>query len=91
MTRCDKVMDEAGAVPCSIEFNPWQRSASLYLPAHFKETDVRSMQRLIEDFPLDTLVNAGASGMTANHLPFELDRWRRRIGHAALSRRVLSR
>jgi transcriptional regulator len=45
----------------------------LYLPAHFKETDVRSMQRLIEDFPLGTLVTAGASGLTANHLPFELD------------------
>jgi len=45
----------------------------LYLPAHFKETDIRSMQRLIDDFPFGTLVTAGTSGIAANHLPFELD------------------
>jgi transcriptional regulator len=44
----------------------------MYLPAHFAETDLEAMRRLIRENPLGALVTRGAEGLTANHLPFEV-------------------
>lgn len=44
----------------------------MYLPKHFAEDDPAELHRLIEDYPLGTLVTLGADGLNANHLPFEL-------------------
>jgi transcriptional regulator len=45
----------------------------MYLPAHFAETRVDELHRLMNEYPLATLVTNGADGLDANHLPFELD------------------
>ncbi len=45
----------------------------VYLPQHFAETDIETMHRLINEFPLATLVTFGSDGLTANHIPFILD------------------
>lgn len=41
----------------------------MYVPAHFAEADRGVLLGLIRDFPLATLVIAGADGLEANHLP----------------------
>lgn len=45
----------------------------MYLPRHFEETRIEELHRLIKECPLGMLVTAGAHGLDANHLPFELD------------------
>ena len=45
----------------------------MYLPAHFAEARPDVLQALIAAHPLGTLVTLGSDGLTANHLPFELD------------------
>lgn len=44
----------------------------MYLPAHFEESDPDRLHALITENPLGILVTHGASGLDANHLPFEL-------------------
>lgn len=44
----------------------------MYIPAHFEETSVETMHSLMRAHPLATLVTSGASGITANHIPFHL-------------------
>jgi transcriptional regulator len=46
----------------------------MYVPAHFKSNDIERMHALIHACPLGTLVTQGPGGLTANHVPFELDR-----------------
>jgi transcriptional regulator len=46
----------------------------VYIPAQFAETDVPTMQAAIDESPLGTLVLNTPSGLTANHVPFQLDR-----------------
>lgn len=46
---------------------------SMYLPSHFEETRIDVMHQLIRERPLATLVTLGADGLSANHIPFELD------------------
>ena len=46
----------------------------MYVPAHFEETDQDTLHGLVEKHPLGILVTYGASGLDANHLPFDLDR-----------------
>lgn len=45
----------------------------MYVPAHFEETNIEVMQRLIAEHPLGTLVQLGPSGLVANHIPFLVD------------------
>jgi transcriptional regulator len=45
----------------------------MYLPAHFEETRVDVLHRLIRSHPLGALVTFGADGLNANHVPFEID------------------
>jgi transcriptional regulator len=45
----------------------------MYLPAHFQESRTEVLHQLIHDHPLGALVTLGADGLTANHIPFEVD------------------
>ena len=45
----------------------------MYLPAHFAETGLRTIRRLLRDHPLGCLVNHGPDGLDANHIPFEAE------------------
>ncbi len=45
----------------------------MYTPAHFAETRLDELRRLIEYNPLGALVRHGATGLDADHLPFELE------------------
>jgi transcriptional regulator len=45
----------------------------VYLPAHFEERRTEALHGLIRDHPLGTLVTLGIDGITANHVPFEID------------------
>jgi transcriptional regulator len=44
----------------------------MYLPDHFAETRMEELHRIIREHPLGVLVTQAASGLDANHLPFEL-------------------
>lgn len=45
----------------------------MYVPKHFLETRALELQRVMRDNPLGTLVTHGASGLDANHVPFDFD------------------
>lgn len=45
----------------------------MYVPAHFQESRTEVLHDLIKQHPFGMLVTHGASGLDANHLPFELD------------------
>jgi transcriptional regulator len=45
----------------------------MYLPKHFEETDVATLQGLIRAHPFGALVTLGPGGLDANHVPFEVD------------------
>jgi transcriptional regulator len=44
----------------------------VYLPAPFAETHIEELHRIIREHPLGMLVTHTASGLDANHIPFEL-------------------
>src|ERR1700752_561051 len=44
----------------------------MYIPAHFDETRVDVMHRLITEYPLAAVVTYGSEGLCANHIPLEL-------------------
>ncbi|KJS27360.1 MAG: transcriptional regulator [Hyphomonadaceae bacterium BRH_c29] len=46
----------------------------MYVPAHFKEANRDLLYGLIESHPLGILITNGASGLDANHVPFDFDR-----------------
>jgi transcriptional regulator len=46
----------------------------MYVPAHFDEPRLDVLYELVENNPLGVLITHGASGLDANHIPFELDR-----------------
>lgn len=46
----------------------------MYVPAHFEEPSQDVLHGLIESHPLGVLITNGASGLDANHIPFDLDR-----------------
>jgi len=46
---------------------------SIYLPPHFEQTDATRVANLIATFPLATVITSGAEGLTANHIPLQLD------------------
>lgn len=43
----------------------------MYIPSHFAESRTTEIRRIIECFPLATLVTVGQRGLDANQLPFE--------------------
>jgi transcriptional regulator len=45
----------------------------MYLPPHFDESRPEQLYALIARHPLGILVTRGASGLDANHLPFDLE------------------
>ncbi len=45
----------------------------MYLPALFKEERTSVLHELIRKHPFATLVTLGADGLTANHIPLEVD------------------
>jgi len=45
----------------------------MYLPAHFREDRIPVLHALIRQQPLATLVTVGPGGLTANHVPLEID------------------
>ncbi len=45
----------------------------MYVPAHFDEPRTEVLHDLIRTHPFGMLVTHGASGLDANHIPFELD------------------
>ncbi|MFO1352927.1 MAG: FMN-binding negative transcriptional regulator [Gammaproteobacteria bacterium] len=45
----------------------------MYLPSHFEEQRAEEIQRLIQAYPLGSLVVQGPDGLMANHLPFLFD------------------
>lgn len=45
----------------------------MYLPAHFAQPDAAQLHRLMQEFPLGSLVVNGPQGLDANPLPFEFD------------------
>lgn len=45
----------------------------MYLPAHFEETRVEELHRIISEFPFAALVVNGPDGLDANHIPFAFD------------------
>lgn len=44
----------------------------MYVPAHTAEHNVAALRALIDRHPLGALVRAGADGLDADHLPFQL-------------------
>jgi transcriptional regulator len=45
----------------------------MYVPPHFAETRPEVLHRVIRQYPFATLVTLGSEGLTANHLPMEID------------------
>ena len=45
----------------------------MYVPAHFNEPRTEVLHDLVRQYPFGMLVTHGASGLDANHIPFELD------------------
>lgn len=64
----------------------------IYAPEHFVEPDPRAMHSLIEANPLGLLITLGGDGLSANHIPFVLDRNSgaegRLLGHVARNNAV---
>jgi transcriptional regulator len=44
----------------------------VYIPSHFDQPDIAAIHQLILAHPLGALVTVGASGLSANHVPFDL-------------------
>lgn len=45
----------------------------MYIPSNFNEKRREVLHGLMQEHPLGTLVTLGASGLNANHIPFEID------------------
>jgi transcriptional regulator len=45
----------------------------MYVPSHFAETRTEVLQQLIREHAQAVLVTLGSGGLSANHIPFELD------------------
>ena len=64
----------------------------VYLPEQFVEHDRAAVHELIEQHPLGLLITLGADGLSANHIPFVMDRnfgeAGRLLGHVARNNAV---
>lgn len=47
----------------------------MYVPEHFAETNVNEIRRIIDQYPLGTLVTFGADGLDANQIPFDSEQF----------------
>ena len=45
----------------------------VYIPEHFEEKNQKEIQKIIDNYPLATLIAFGSKGLSANHLPFIVD------------------
>jgi transcriptional regulator len=45
----------------------------MYLPSHFEESRIDVLHACVRQHPLASLITLGADGLSANHIPFELD------------------
>ena len=45
----------------------------MYIPEHFAISDPQVLHRIIREHPLGVLVTSTASGLDANHIPFEFN------------------
>jgi len=65
---------------------------TMYVPSHFDESRPEAIYDLVESSPLGVLITHGASGLDANHIPFELDRSQGKLGvlrcHVARNNKV---
>jgi transcriptional regulator len=52
----------------------------MYVPAHFDEARIEVLHNLIKQHPFGMLVTYGASGLDANHIPFELNPQQGQLG-----------
>ncbi|NIE77165.1 FMN-binding negative transcriptional regulator [Pantoea sp. Ap-967] len=52
----------------------------MYVPPQFRVTDIEKIHEMMEQHAFGILFTHGKSGMTANHLPFELDRSKGEFG-----------
>ena len=55
----------------------------MYVPEHFTENDKQEIARLVEEFPLATLVCFSGEEFIVNHIPMMLDKEDQYIGHVA--------
>ena len=55
----------------------------MYVPEHFTENDNQEIARLVEEFPLATLVCFSGEEFIVNHIPMMLDKEDQYIGHVA--------
>jgi transcriptional regulator len=44
----------------------------MYVPKHFDDARAGELRRILDQFPLGTLVADGPNGLDANHIPFEM-------------------
>jgi transcriptional regulator len=60
----------------------------MYVPTHFDEPRIEVLHDLIKQHPFGILFTHGASGLDANHIPFELDPQQGEMGvlHAHVAR-----
>ncbi|WP_211466403.1 FMN-binding negative transcriptional regulator [Collimonas silvisoli] len=60
----------------------------MYVPTHFDESRTEVLYDLIQQHPFGILITHGASGLDANHIPFELDPRQGEMGvlHAHVAR-----
>src|SRR5829696_7481786 len=67
--------------------SPMPQQWSMYVPAHFAETDPEKLAAVIGDYNFGILVSAGPQGLFATHLPFVPDPARpRELLHAHMAR-----
>ncbi|GGU53271.1 hypothetical protein GCM10009504_07470 [Pseudomonas laurentiana] len=52
----------------------------MYLPSHFSAADSEKLHQLIAQYPFGTIITHGNEGLDANHLPFDLDTGKGRLG-----------
>lgn len=62
----------------------------MHIPAQFNETDVAEIQRIIEEYPLATLVYQSKGGVAAQHIPLIFDGEASLIGHVAADNGMVS-
>lgn len=59
----------------------------MYTPEHFKEKNINEIKKILNTFPLATIVTSGNQGFSANHIPFicefNLDGTQTILGHIA--------
>jgi transcriptional regulator len=49
-----------------------RKGIHVYLPSHFAESDRQVLHRLMQDYPLSTLITQSSAGLDANHIPLIL-------------------